>query len=225
MRSWQIPSRHLLLASAAVLAMGLLGAATQAQVPAALTGQVSSAAEGAMEGVVVSAKRQGATVTISVVSDKAGKFSFPAAKLEPGRYTLVIRAVGYDLDGPKDGKVSAEVTVGSTAIADIKLKTTRSLPRQLTNAEWLASFPGSDAQKKSLLNCIGCHDLDRIVSSTHDAHEFVQVFDRMTGYYPGSTPQFPQRLNGEARRNLGQGVQAMAEYLASINLSVDETWG
>src|SRR5262249_60865348 len=115
-----------------------------------LTGQVSSTAEGAMEGVVVSAKREGAAVTISVVSDKAGKFSFSAAKLEPGRYTLAIRAVGYDLDGSKDGKLSAEVTAGTTATADIMLKPTKSLPRQLTNAEWLASFPGSDAQKKSL---------------------------------------------------------------------------
>src|SRR5262249_56875721 len=87
--------------------------------------------------------------------------------------------------------------------ADIKLRPARNLAKQLTNAEWLASFPGTDIQKKALLNCIGCHDLDRIVTSTHDADEFVQVFDRMTGYYPGSTPQYPQRLIGNAPRNLG----------------------
>src|SRR5262249_30938773 len=150
MRSWQIPSRHLLLASAAMLAIGLAGAAAPAQVPAALTGQVSSAAERAMEGVVVSAKREGATVTISVVSDKAGKFSFPAGKLEPGRYTLAIRAVGYDLEGPK----TADVVAGSTAAADIKLKPTRNLPKQLTHAEWLASFPGNTPPKTSVTNYI-----------------------------------------------------------------------
>jgi streptogramin lyase len=221
MGSLQLRPRRLLLAlTAGILVTGISVPGARAQAPAALTGQVSSAAEGAMEGVVVSAKRDGATVTISVVSDKTGKFSFPASKLEPGRYTLVIRAVGYDLEGPK----TTEVAAGGSNV-DIKLKPTRSLPRQLTNAEWLASFPGSDAQKKALLNCIGCHDLDRVVSSTHDAHEFLQVFERMAGYYPGSTPQFPQRLNGEARRNLGQGFQAMAEYLASVNLSVDDTWG
>src|SRR5207247_8073943 len=128
----------------------------------------------------------------------------------------------YDLDSPK----TADVAAGSTTAADVKLRPTRNLAKQLTNAEWLASFPGADTQKKALLNCIGCHDLDRIVTSTHDAYEFVQVFDRMTGYYPGSTPQYPQRLIGEARRNLGQaaGVRAMAEYLASINLSNDESW-
>jgi streptogramin lyase len=194
----------------------------RAQTPAALSGQVSSAAEGAMEGVVVSARREGATVTISVMSDQTGRFSFPASKLEPGRYSLAIRAIGYELDGPK----SAEIAAGAAATADLKLRPTKNLAKQLTNAEWLASFPGTDGHKKSLLNCIGCHDLDRIVSSTHDADEFMQVFDRMTGYYPGSTPQHPQRLIGEARRNLGQaaGIKAMADYLASVNLSKDETW-
>ena len=38
-----------------------------------LTGQVSSAEEGAMEGVLVSAKRDGATVTVTVVTDKQGR--------------------------------------------------------------------------------------------------------------------------------------------------------
>jgi virginiamycin B lyase len=214
-----IPAPATLLALTA-LAVGFGISQAQAQAPAALTGQVSSPTEAAMEGVVVSARREGASFTVSVVSDKSGRFSFPAAKLEPGRYTLAIRAVGYDLDGPKN----VEVAGGGGSTTDLKLKPTKSLARQLTNAEWLASFPGTDAQKKSLLNCIGCHDLDRIVSSTHDATEFVQVFDRMTGYYPGSMPTYPQRLNGTARRNLGQGVQALADYLASINLSADESW-
>ena len=196
--------------------------AAQAPGGIALTGTVSSAKEGAMEGVVVSARKAGATVTISVVSDKAGRYNFPAAKLEPGSYSLTIRAVGYDLAGPK----AADVSGGQAASADITLRPTKNLPVQLTNAEWLASFPGSDGQKKALLNCIGCHDLDRIVKSPYDAEQFVPVFDRMTQYYPGSTPDHPQRLIGEARRSLGQGpgMKAIAAYLASVNLSKDETW-
>ena len=196
-------SRNIFLGlNAGLFVAGISILAAQAQAPIALAGQVSSTAEGAMEGVIVSAKRDATIVTISVVTDEKGRFSFPAAKLEPGHYSLSIRAAGYDLDGPS----SAEVVAGTTASSDIKLRPTRNLPKQL--------------------NCIGCHDLDRIVSSTHDADEFVQVFDRMTGYYPGSTPQHPQRLIGEARRNLGQaaGVRALAEYLASVNLSNDETW-
>jgi streptogramin lyase len=194
----------------------------RAQSADALAGLVSSAQEGAMEGVVVSARKAGSIVTVSVVTDKEGRYRFPAARLEPGAYAVTIRAAGYDLDG----KVTAEVEAGKAVSADLKLKPTRNLPAQLTNAEWLASMPGGDNQKKALLNCIGCHDLDRIVRSTHDADEFMQIFDRMAGYYPGSTPDNPQRLIGTARRNIGQGpgLKAMADYLASVNLSNDETW-
>jgi streptogramin lyase len=216
-------SRNLLLAlGAAAMAVALELVPAQAQAPMALSGQITSAAEGPMEGVIISAKREGSTTTISVVSDSSGRFSFPASRLAPGRYSLAIRAVGYDLEAPK----SADVAADGTTTAEVKLRPTKNLAKQLTNAEWLASFPGTDTQKKALLNCISCHDLDRIVSSNHDAAEFVQVFDRMTGYYPGSTPQHPQRLLGDARRNLGQaaGVKAMAEYLASVNLSRDEVW-
>src|SRR5689334_8012636 len=67
--------------------------------PAALAGQITSNEEGPMEGVLVSAKRDGSTITTTVVSDDQGRYRFPAAKLQPGRYSLRIRAVGYDLDG------------------------------------------------------------------------------------------------------------------------------
>src|SRR5262245_10222744 len=189
-------SRNIVFALAAgVITVGLVILPAQAQSPVALAGQVSSAADPIMEGVLVSAKRDVSTVTISVVSDNNGKFSFPASKLEPGRYSLGIRAIGYELEGPK----TADVAAGGATTADVKLRPTRNLPKQLNNAEWLASFPGTDNQKKALLNCISCHNLDRIVNSAYSADEFMQVFDRMTGYYPGSTPQHPQRLIGAAR--------------------------
>ena len=217
-------SRHfgVAVAALAAVALHLFATPARAQSTDALTGVVTSAAEGAMEGVVVSAKKAGGIVTVSVVTDHDGYYRFPAARLEPGSYALAIRAAGYDLDG----KATAEIAAGKSATADLKLKPTRNLPAQLTNAEWLASMPGADNQKKALLNCIGCHDLDRIVRSTHDSEEFVQIFERMAGYYPGSTPDNPQRLIGTARRAIGQGpgMRAIADYLASVNLSNDDTW-
>ncbi len=42
----------------------------EGQAPAALTGQVTSDEEGPMEGVVVSAKLDGSTISVSVMSDK-----------------------------------------------------------------------------------------------------------------------------------------------------------
>jgi virginiamycin B lyase len=216
--------RNALLASTAAGAAVLfqLGSAAPAlaQSAAALAGSVSSTAEPIMEGVVVSAKKAGSTITISVVTDDKGHYSFPAARLEPGHYTLSARAVGYDLDGPK----AADVTAGQAATADIKLKPTQHLANQLTNAEWMMSVPGTDQQKAFLLNCNSCHTVERIVRSTHDAAEFEQTFLRMGGYYPGSTPRKPQRLVGDALRAVGNSDKSAAEYLASINLSQRDTW-
>ena len=51
----------------------LAALAVAAQAQTALSGKVSSQKEGAMEGVVVSAKRDGSTITISVVTDAQGR--------------------------------------------------------------------------------------------------------------------------------------------------------
>ena len=217
--------RNALLTSAAAIAVVLLQTGIQpasAQNAAALTGKVSSAAEPVMEGVVVSAKKDGSTITVSVVTDDKGQYSFPAGRLEPGHYTISIRAAGYDLDGAK----SADVSGGSPTTADLALRPTKNLSAQLTNAEWLMSMPGTDAQKTFLLNCNGCHTYERIVRSTHDADEFLAVFHRMGGYYPGSTPRKPQRLVGDIQRGVGisDDVRKTAEWLATVNLSQHDTW-
>ena len=202
----------------------------RAQAGVALTGLVISEEEDRMEGVVVTAHREGSPISISVVTDEMGRFNFPASRLPDGDYLLRIRAVGYELVGPR----GIDVRSGVTSNAIIKLKETKDLASQLTNAEWLASMPGSDEQKKFLLSCNSCHSYQPIVNSTHDANEFLQVFDRMSGYFPGSTLAHPQRLVGTARRNLGGGAgnamgaatmsadprsKAAAEWLATVNRS------
>src|SRR5262249_35465766 len=73
----------------------------QMQTSIALTGSVTSATDGPLEGVLVSAKQTGSTITTTVVSDAQGRYRFPSSKLLPGQYSLRIRAVGYDLDGPQ----------------------------------------------------------------------------------------------------------------------------
>ena len=63
-----------------------------------------------MEGVLVSAKRAGSTMTVTVVSDAQGRYGFPRNRLEPGAYSIRIRAIGYELDGPGTVNVTAEQT-------------------------------------------------------------------------------------------------------------------
>src|ERR1700719_3727225 len=87
----------------------------QAQTPSALSGQVTSTEEGPMEGVVVSAKKDGSTISISVVTDAAGRFFVPPARLEPGHYALKARAAGYELDGTSPSKAAADVASGQEA--------------------------------------------------------------------------------------------------------------
>jgi streptogramin lyase len=187
-----------------------------------LSGQVSSAQEATMEGVIVSAKKEGSTATVSVVSDDKGHYSFPDGRLEPGRYAISIRAIGYNLDGPKSVDVAAN---GSTA--DLKLVKTKNLSNQLSNAEWLISAPGPDQIKTNLLGCTSCHTYQRIFTSTHDPDEFLQVFKRMGTYSPGSTPNHPQPLlpgpRGERAPIGAKEARPTAEWLASVNLSQTET--
>ncbi len=205
-----------------LLPAGLYVLPAQAQTAMVFTGQVSSAEEGMMEGVVVSAKKDGSTISISVVTDVQGRFAFPAARLEPGHYTLKARAAGYEIDGAN----AVDVASGQEAKADIKLRKVRNLSAHLTNAEWIMSMPGTEEQKRFLLNCNGCHNLERIMKSTYDANGFLEIFQRMSNYYPGSTPLKPQRLAGTATRNVERGGDGRktAEWLASVNLSQQQTW-
>jgi hypothetical protein len=52
-----------------------LAAPAQKTAPAALTGRVTSDAEGPMEGVLVRAKGEGKTISVTVVTDHAGRYS------------------------------------------------------------------------------------------------------------------------------------------------------
>jgi virginiamycin B lyase len=203
----------------AVILLAAAPAPAQTQSPA-LTGQVSSDAEGAMEGVVVSANKAGSTVTVSVISDAQGRYRFPADRLSAGKYTLKIRAVGYELAAA----ASADVTDEQTATADLKLRKTRNLVSQMSNGEWMSSLPGTEEQKSFLLNCVGCHTLERIVRSTHDADEWTQVMVRMSGYAPMSQPIKPQRMLDPARTRSPEQFRKQAEYLASVNLSAVSQW-
>src|SRR4030095_4973194 len=113
-----------------VLSVGPLAAQTPAQ--SALTGKVTSQAEGAMEGVLVSAKRAGSTMTVTVVSDAQGRYSFPRERLEPGKYAVTIRAVGYELPAPL---TQVDVTARPPAAVDLNLVKTTDLHQQLSDRQ------------------------------------------------------------------------------------------
>ena len=207
-----------------------------AQSGAALTGVVSSAEEGMMEGVVVTARRESANFDVSVVSDAQGKYSFPRSHVQPGTYTVKMRAVGYDLMAP--GPV--EVPADQTATLDLKLQKTRNITTQLTSAEWLINLPGTDEQKamvqRQMASCTYCHNLEVIVTSRHTAERFMSVITRMAKYYPDGTTYGIYEGRGRAQMadpheqeaaeerdswGFWPGVKKtdLAAYLATINRS------
>ena len=212
--------KTLLLASVAFTA-AFLGGGIQAgaQNAATLSGSVSSPTEPVMEGVIVNARKDGSNITVAVVSDDKGHYSFPAGRLSPGHYQLSIRAVGYDLQGPAEIDIPA-----GGATADIKLDVTKNLAMQLNNAELMMSAPGTDRERNFFTNCVGCHDLQRPLFSTHTADEFQELFKRMQTYSSGSTPLRFQRLfvDGErvrVRPQENDTTRPRAEYFAKVNLS------
>ena len=223
------------LSVALLMALGSGRGAVQAKGADALTGTVHSQAEGKMEGVVVTARAEGAAMAVSVVSDAKGRYRFPRTHVAPGKYTLKIRAAGYDLASPNTVKVSA----GKTAALDLTLDAAKDPSTQLTSADWLNLVGGTEAQKfsaqKVVVSCTYCHSLERILKSRHNADQFVAVINRMQDYF-GDGSMVSTEGRGRARvlsqaekdanhKNPNWGFypptdkKKLGEYLARINQS------
>jgi streptogramin lyase len=159
-------------------------------------------------------------MTITVVSDAQGQFSFPRERLEPGRYSVTIRAVGYELKGAKSAQI--DVAAQAPAALDINLVKTRNLSAQLSNGEWLQSFTGTEQRKEGLYRCVSCHTLERIAKSNYNAAEMAQVVQRMTTWAQGSQPLRPQPQLGRSIATPNAGQVAFGQYLSTINMSSGE---
>lgn len=217
------------LAVGAIAGLGLITAAVppataQGQVPAALAGTVSSLKEGNMEGVVVSAKRPGATIMVSVSTDAQGRYSFPQDRLAPGAYDITIRAVGYTL-------APTAVTVPPGAAAQLDLTLANASPDvlalQMSNSEWIQSAPGTPRQKMAVLRCLDCHGLQRPFFSKKDGPAMAYTIQRMTAHAANASPNFPfflQNASAILSEAPSRGQADLGAYLASINLSTAEVW-
>ena len=231
-------TRGMLAAAATTLAaMLVVSGEPGAQESVALSGTASSQEEGRMEGVVVNARRDGATFTVSVVSNADGHFSFPRTHLAPGSYTLSIRAVGYDL--VDSGTVT--VAAGTAATRDLTLRKTADLASQLSSLEWTMSMPGTPEEKgklvHQLLSCAYCHSYERIMKSKHSAEQFVPVITRMAKYFQDGTAVSRYRRGravfrfypefAEKGTTWGQNPPVpraeLGRYLATVNLSGGRT--
>src|SRR6202521_5917561 len=215
------------ITSLGLLALPIVGshpAMAQNHGPAALAGTVSSPEEGPMEGVVVSAKRPGSTIMISVSPDAQGQYSFPQDRLAPGAYDITMRAVGYALK-----PTVATIQSGGSTQLDLKLAKAAPdvLALQMSNSEWIQSAPGTPGQKMALLRCLDCHGLQRPFFSKKDASVMAFTVQRMGAHSPNSAPNFPFFLQNASEilsRPPTKAQEEFGAYIASINLSSGEMW-
>jgi virginiamycin B lyase len=186
---------------------------------ASLSGIVTSPAEGPMEGVLVSAKRVGGSITVTVVSDNEGRYQFPSGTLKAGTYGLAIRAIGFVLPPQK---LVLKAATGTTA--DLKLSETKDFADQLTSAEWMMSASGSTEQKESLYGCLSCHTLAPVFESNYDPHGHTRVIGEMRNESPASNINFSSKLPYFLGARPSDAK--FADYLSTINLSGGRTnWG
>src|ERR1700732_3403640 len=86
----QIRGKHL----ASVATLVVVGfAATTASADQLLTGSVASAARQKLAGVLVSAKKEGSTITTNVYTDLNGEYFFPA--MADGKYQVWAQTLGF----------------------------------------------------------------------------------------------------------------------------------
>lgn len=182
----------------------------------ALSGKVTSQSEGAMEGVIIGAKKADSTITTWVVSNAEGRYAFPRERLAPGKYAISIRAVGYKLP-----ETSVEVkTYPVTHDLQLdKVTDNMELAAQLSNTEWFMSMPGTHEQKALLGGCTTCHTLQRILFSRHDESEMVDVVRRMHTHTNNSSSEHPWTIPPATLPPTTKNDIAIAKYVSSINLS------
>jgi hypothetical protein len=146
--------RGKLLAGAATLVVA--GFATAASADQLLTGSITSATGQKLEGVQVSAKKEGSTITTNVYTDLNGDYFFPA--MADGKYRVWAQALGFQTSkGEVDLNAGTRHDIKLSAITDPDERIRQLPPEILVDA--LPADTAADANIKKVFTneCTGCH--------------------------------------------------------------------
>jgi streptogramin lyase len=151
---------------------------------ALLAGAVKSDAGGKLEGVTVSARAEGQTITTSVFTDEQGNYYFPAT-LAAGKYRVWAQAEGYDA-----GKAEIELSDG-VRHQDFVLKPAKDFVKQMTGQEYITALaedtPDHRRMKDLFYNtCTGCHEPSYILQNRFDGNGWEAVLNLMSMVVNGS---------------------------------------
>jgi streptogramin lyase len=200
--------RGQLLASVAGLV--LVGAVSTASADQLLTGSITSASGQKLEGVQVSAKKDGTTITTSVYTDLDGNYFFPA--MADGKYRVWAQALGFETS-------KGEVELTGTKHQDFKLaaitdpeQKIKQMPSEMLAAA-LPEETEADANMKRIFHnqCTGCHTPGYPLQFKFDEAGWSKIINLMkrvvgTGEYQGPSA----KANGIMEFN----QKELAAYLA-----------
>ena len=187
----------------------LAATATHAAEPL-LSGAIVSPSGQKLEGVTVSAKQEGSTITTSVYTDTAGDYFFPA--LPAGKYRVWAQALGFEVS-------KSAIDLSATQRRDFTLHEITDPERrfrQLPGEMMVAALPegsADDARMKKIFmnNCTGCHSTSYLLQFRFDDAGWSKIIDLMkvvpvTGVYPGP--------NAKPNQVVERNQKQLAAYLA-----------
>jgi len=175
-----------------------------------LSGAIASKAGQSLEGVTVSAKREGSTITTSVYTDTAGNYYFPT--MAAGKYSVWAQALGFET-------ATSSVNLDARRRHNLALQPMTDAEqrfRQLPGEIMVAALPeatADDAHMKKIFtnNCTSCHTPGYALQFRFDEAGWSKIIDLMkvvpnNGVYPGPSAK-PNQI-------MERTQQQLAAYLA-----------
>jgi streptogramin lyase len=149
-----------------------------------LTGAVHSDSGQKLEGVTLSAKADGQSITTTVFTDEQGDYYFPAT-MTAGNYAVWAQAEGYDT-----GRVEVELRQGVRR-QDFTLKVTKDVVKQMTGQEYVTSLAEDTPLDRRMKNifydtCTGCHEPNYILQNRFDEKGWEAVINLMSKVVNGA---------------------------------------
>jgi streptogramin lyase len=150
-----------------------------------LSGSVKSDAGAKLDGVTVSARAEGQTITTSVFTDDDGNYYFP--RMASGKYRVWAQAEGFVA-----GK--AEIGLdGAVQRQDFTLNTIQDkleIVKQMTGQEYVTSLPEDTPEHRKMKDvfyntCTGCHEPSYILQNRFDEKGWEAMLNLMSRVYNG----------------------------------------
>ena len=176
-----------------------------------LAGTVRTGDGEPLEGVAVSARETGSTITRTVFTDQGGEFFFPV--LGSGHYSLWAQATGFDA-----GRAEVALDSARTTHHAFTMQPLADITMQLMGSEWLASLPTETKAQRRMreifrVNCALCHSTTVILQQTFDEAGWKAIVEFMLARHVQGVPQ---RIGMNRWSTLNYHKDEIAQYLASV---------